>query len=686
MIAVGTVRSKGGSKFEVEVGEDGSLTITDVRAVGADGVLNMSDFMQEDIDTLKKAASENWGAFFSDYDSADATTSRTDLGPYLAITNALPDEFTVNFANGGKEYRDVNKIVLGNMVSFFSAEGWQFPNVSSVFSESFRFMTTSIEKQGFAGIVYTVGAGYLVCVFQHRDVMDLSVIGSINTNAFPDGTDMSALIFTNVSPALGFFSLQLKGGPLSIPSNNEENYEAFSAFRKDSFGTYWYCNIAAGTDKDADTMRIDRKDAQVLTKATKNIKHFEMPDTVLLRMADIISTEDDGDYPDKDVCLHITQETSKQLKEISRDGSMPDKWGYVASFVSDCDAYADEEGVLYTNDYKKLIMCPPNLQAKTDTLYIHEGTEIIGREAFRFANVKRIIMPDSVKHLESSAFAYCFVKDIKLSGGLSAIENETMALPGQFQGCDNLKKVSIPESVKYIADESFYSCLDLEEVKFEEGAAETIGRGAFNNTKIKRVELPKSCKRVGECAFATPHGMIAAHAGTKGVAGSAYNERFEYTNIPARFTLIKDNGERQELLVPVEVLRSEKVRAGIDIAFCEGDIPCALSELIFNMALDRRHGAYNKSRLALIAVSQYGSTNGHIIKYLKKEGPYLAERLIGDGNIKELSELLHMHLLPNRALEKLLSISSDKGNVEGTALIAEEIRRKKTRKKTEIML
>ena len=678
MIAVGTVRSKGGSKFAVGVGENGSLTITDVLAVGAEGVLNMSDFIQEDIDALKKAASENWAALFSDYDSADETTPGTDFATY--------DEFTVNFANGGKEYRDVNKIVLGNMVSFFSAEGWQFPNVSSVSSEAFRFMTTSIEKQGFAGIVYTRGAGYLICAFQHRNVIDLSVIGSINTNAFPDGTDTSVLTFTNVSPALGFFSLQLKGGPLSIPSNNEENYGAFSAFRKDSFGTYWYGNIAAGTDKDADTMKIDRKDAQVLTKATKNVKHFEMPDTVLLRMAEIISTEDDGDYPDKDVCLHITQETSKQLKEISRDGSMPDKWGYVASFVSDCDAYADEEGVLYTKDFKKLIMCPPNLQAKTDTLYIHEGTEIIGREAFRFANIKRIIMPDSVKHLESSAFSYCFAKYIKLSGGLSAIENETMALPGQFQGCDNLKKVSIPASVKYIADESFYNCLGLEEVKFEEGAAETIGRGAFHNTKIKSVELPKSCKRVGECAFATPHGMVAAHAGTKGVAGSAYNGRFEYTNIPARFALIKDNGERQELLVPVEVLRSEKVRAGIDIAFCEGNIPCALSELIFNTAMDRIQGTYNKSRLALMAVSQYGSTNGHIIKYLKKAGPYLAERFIGDGNVKELSELLHMHLLPDKALEKLLSISSGKGNVEGAALIAEEIRRKNTRKKTEIML
>lgn len=102
--------------------------------------------------------------------------------------------------------------------------------------------------------------------------------------------------------------------------------------------------------------------------------------------------------------------------------------------------------------------------------------------------------------------------------------------------------------------------------------------------------------------------------------------------------------------------------------------------------MDRIQGTYNKSRLALIAVSRYGSTNVHIIKYLKKAGPYLAERLIGDGNVKELSELLHMHLLPDKALEKLLSISSDKGNVEAATLIAEEIGRKKTRKKTEIVL
>ena len=678
MIAVGTVRSKGGSKFVVEVGEDGSLTITDVLAVGADGVLNMSDFLKEDIDALKKAASENWGAFFSDYDSADATTSGADFDPYMAITNTLPDEFTVNFANGGKEYREVKKIVLGNMVSFFSAEGWQFPNVSSVLSESFRFKTTSLSKQGFAGIVYAVEKTYLLNVFNYKNTIDISGVGQISADAFVKGTDTGSLVFKNVSPGMSIvssmpsFVKRASKAKRLDPSNTDSD-----VFKHDA-GLYWYGNIIVSTDNGK--IITDRKDAYILKDAAESATYLDIPDVVLLRMS-----EDTKRIDDRSIRLHITQELSAQFREQT-EHCESGQWGYITGFVSDCEDYADEGGVLYTKDFKKLVLCPPNIQAKTDTLRIHKGTEVIGREAFRFAHIKRIIMPDSVKHLESSAFSYCFVKDIKLSGGLSAIENETMALPGQFQGCDNLKRVSIPASVKYIADKSFYNCLALEDVNFEEGAAETIGRGAFHNTKIKSVELPKSCKRVGECAFAMPHGMVAAHTGTKGVAGSAYNGRFEYTNIPVRFALIKDDGERQELLVPVEVLRSEKVRAGIDIAFCKGDIPCALSELIFDTAMDRIQGTYNKSRLALMAVSQYGSTNGHIIKYLKKAGPYLAERLIGDGNIKELSELLHMHFLPNKALEKLLSISSDKGNVEGAALIAEEIRRKNTRKKTEIIL
>ena len=50
------LRSDGGCELEVEVGEHGILTITDIIKTGAAGVLNLSDFNKDDIEALRKEA------------------------------------------------------------------------------------------------------------------------------------------------------------------------------------------------------------------------------------------------------------------------------------------------------------------------------------------------------------------------------------------------------------------------------------------------------------------------------------------------------------------------------------------------------------------------------------------------------------------------------------------------------
>ena len=66
---------------------------------------------------------------------------------------------------------------------------------------------------------------------------------------------------------------------------------------------------------------------------------------------------------------------------------------------------------------------------------------------------------------------------------------------------EGLKSVTIPNSVKYIAEAAFNNCYDLETVKLGTGV-QNIGPYAFSDTALKAVTLPDSLQYIGDGAFA----------------------------------------------------------------------------------------------------------------------------------------------------------------------------------------
>jgi hypothetical protein len=60
--------------------------------------------------------------------------------------------------------------------------------------------------------------------------------------------------------------------------------------------------------------------------------------------------------------------------------------------------------------------------------------------------------------------------------------------------------VVIPSNVKTIAENAFIYSYDLAHVEFSQGL-ERIEKNAFECTKIREVELPKSAKQVSKRAF-----------------------------------------------------------------------------------------------------------------------------------------------------------------------------------------
>lgn len=75
------------------------------------------------------------------------------------------------------------------------------------------------------------------------------------------------------------------------------------------------------------------------------------------------------------------------------------------------------------------------------------------------------------------------------------------AKKGPFENNKYIKSVVIPDTVKYIDDESFYGCTALESVMFGNGVEE-IGDYAFENcTSLSKVYIPVSVKKIGAEAF-----------------------------------------------------------------------------------------------------------------------------------------------------------------------------------------
>lgn len=151
-------------------------------------------------------------------------------------------------------------------------------------------------------------------------------------------------------------------------------------------------------------------------------------------------------------------------------------------------AFSVTDGVLFNKEHTRLIACPCN---KAGAYEIPEGVREIGAHAFQNCDdLTDVTIPASVVSIERNPFAYAQL-ELKLSpensyfslvDGVLFDETGTKLLvyPGgrvgdtcevpegtteigafAFAGCQQLSKVTIPESVTTIASNSFWNCDNL---------------------------------------------------------------------------------------------------------------------------------------------------------------------------------------------------------------------------------
>ena len=161
--------------------------------------------------------------------------------------------------------------------------------------------------------------------------------------------------------------------------------------------------------------------------------------------------------------------------------------------------------------------------SKLREMNLPENLEAIGKDCFRNTKITEIVIPKSVKIIESSAFWGCRGLHKVVFDKGSEIKDIGKDI---FSGCANLKEISLPEglenigggcfkntgiqqmvipkSVKVIQERAFQGCRGLREVVFREGSElqEIKARAFYNCVGLRTFGSPPSLRELGESAFA----------------------------------------------------------------------------------------------------------------------------------------------------------------------------------------
>lgn len=120
----------------------------------------------------------------------------------------------------------------------------------------------------------------------------------------------------------------------------------------------------------------------------------------------------------------------------------------------------------------------------------------LGSSSFENLSLEEVNIPESVKRIDSYAFAYNDrLTTVQLPSGLYSLSS------GIFKECTALKTISLPKKINSIEDNVFEGCISLTEILFPEGL-EKLGRAAFSGcTSLNLAVFGKEIKTIGEGAF-----------------------------------------------------------------------------------------------------------------------------------------------------------------------------------------
>ena len=152
------------------------------------------------------------------------------------------------------------------------------------------------------------------------------------------------------------------------------------------------------------------------------------------------------------------------------------------------DCITDDCGVTYKNN--PLVLLSRSYWRDIENYKIKEGTVAIANGAFSphtkwgRAQLKNILIPDSVIAIGKSAFRYCCIEQLKLPASLRYIGRYAFRL-------SKIKSISFPKNIQKIGSYALARCEQLERIEFN-GLPKSIGSEVFSGcTALKEIVIPQ---------------------------------------------------------------------------------------------------------------------------------------------------------------------------------------------------
>lgn len=134
---------------------------------------------------------------------------------------------------------------------------------------------------------------------------------------------------------------------------------------------------------------------------------------------------------------------------------------------------------------------------------IEANVETMGDATFwGCSSLNSVTLPNTLKRIPDHAFFHCTsLRNIVIPEGVTGIGASDVSIGESFEGCTALASVSLPSTLKYIAQESFSYCESLREIKLPYGI-EDIGYHAFWYCGgLSGISIPDSVSFLGAGAF-----------------------------------------------------------------------------------------------------------------------------------------------------------------------------------------
>lgn len=160
--------------------------------------------------------------------------------------------------------------------------------------------------------------------------------------------------------------------------------------------------------------------------------------------------------------------------------------------------YSSESGVLFnkTNTKTKTILVCYPAGKDGETYQVPSTITTIQSMAFYGAGLSEVQLPDKLETIGSEAFRESSLSSEQLNQKLSSLGS------GAFAGCESLKTVTIPSTVRTL-ESTFSNCTGLETVVWTGGTGSyTVGDYVFSGcSSLSSVSLPDGVKTIGCAAF-----------------------------------------------------------------------------------------------------------------------------------------------------------------------------------------